>query len=107
MSPLIVVSNVEHFAVFTGDRVPVESLHSHILAKGVVVPRLFEFLLFGGELLNNFLRRNPFWGIGDQRAFLRESGGGKDDNRRNQQKKVTNQLHSFLGVIFSAYSKLR
>jgi len=80
---LIVIGDIEDFPVLARDGVSIQGLHSHFLAEGVVVAGLFEFLLFGGEFLNNLFCRDPLWGIGDKRSLLRKAEDAKNDQGEN------------------------
>src|SRR6266851_3144408 len=95
---LICIGDIEHFVIFAGDGgVAIQGLDFHILAEGVVVARLFEFLFLGSKFLDDLGRGSTLRRIGTEGAFLGEGGGEKGQDSRKQRQQLSDYFHS--GIV--------
>src|SRR3989442_5433267 len=74
---LIIKDHVENFLVFSGNRVPVQSLHLDFLPIGVLVASLFKLLFFRGEALDDLLWRAALGLRRIKRSLLGDSVEGQ------------------------------
>ena len=94
--PLVVKGHVEHFLVGAVDRIAVERHNLDVLPVGVLVPRLFEFFFFGGEVLDDFVDGSSLGQGFVERPFLRACDLGyqnrsRQDDRQHDREQETQQ----------------
>src|SRR5215470_1806377 len=97
MVSLIVVSDVEHLAILTIYGVAIQSLDAHVLPKRVLVARLFEFLLFGGELFNDLLDGDALRLLSVELALLRQ-GAAQTSQHKHGRKEDAHKSHDDPGI---------
>src|SRR5215467_11399161 len=95
---LVVVSDIEHLAVLPRNRVAVQRLHLHVLAKRVLVARLFEFFLLGGKLLDDLLDSNALRLLGAELALL-SNCAAEENEYKNRRENDASKFHDDPGII--------
>ena len=85
------------------DRIAVQGLDFHVLAVGVLVARLGEFLFLGGEALDDLLGRDALGLDVFERAFLGAHGQSRVRRQQGNTKQQTTRVADF---IMSSLSKM-